>query len=206
MLKNLLKNMNKRKLEEIYKDLCDEFSCTICMDLILDAACLSCGHAFCQNCIQKWFVEKKTCPQCRNNNVSFVPSKVIDNAIEKLLSQEEQKLRLDKKRERENEKDILDFGDYRGTHRSAISDEYWKYLTGYIIQHKSNGTPILKETNNSTWLWVKNNRMKWVVDARKKFHHKCIECCDELDSTRKQWNWPVLCLSCWKSNIETIPD
>lgn len=50
----------------------EDFLCDICMDLLVAAHALPCGHAFCLSCIQDWFATKRepgdaqeTCPKCR---------------------------------------------------------------------------------------------------------------------------------------------
>ncbi|CAD7093347.1 unnamed protein product [Hermetia illucens] len=41
--------------------------CTICIDKInSDLIYLECGHSFHGNCIQKWFKDNNTCPNCKN--------------------------------------------------------------------------------------------------------------------------------------------
>uniref|UniRef100_A0A3B3V0T7 RING-type domain-containing protein n=1 Tax=Poecilia latipinna TaxID=48699 RepID=A0A3B3V0T7_9TELE len=58
----------------------EEFSCSICLDLLKNPVTIPCGHSFCKNCIKNYWDEDKdqkkiyTCPQCRKE---FKPSPVL---------------------------------------------------------------------------------------------------------------------------------
>ncbi|XP_014896375.1 tripartite motif-containing protein 16-like protein [Poecilia latipinna] len=48
----------------------EEFSCSICLDLLKNPVTIPCGHSFCKNCIKNYWDEDSqrrihTCPQCR---------------------------------------------------------------------------------------------------------------------------------------------
>uniref|UniRef100_A0A803T4D1 RING-type domain-containing protein n=1 Tax=Anolis carolinensis TaxID=28377 RepID=A0A803T4D1_ANOCA len=46
--------------------LCLELSCPICLEYFKEPLSLSCGHNFCQSCLdQCWEGKEASCPQCR---------------------------------------------------------------------------------------------------------------------------------------------
>ncbi|XP_067218030.1 tripartite motif-containing protein 16-like isoform X2 [Chanodichthys erythropterus] len=51
----------------------DQFSCSICLDLLKDPVTISCGHSYCMSCITDYWNDQMrvyTCPQCRQ---TFTP-------------------------------------------------------------------------------------------------------------------------------------
>lgn len=40
-------------------------SCMLCLSLMKDPSCTTCGHLFCWGCIQNWCKERTECPLCR---------------------------------------------------------------------------------------------------------------------------------------------
>nr|XP_008103971.1 PREDICTED: zinc finger protein RFP-like [Anolis carolinensis] len=48
------------------KKLCEELACPICLEYFKEPVTISCGHNFCQSCLDQWWGEKEaSCPQCR---------------------------------------------------------------------------------------------------------------------------------------------
>ncbi|KAF5898862.1 E3 ubiquitin/ISG15 ligase TRIM25-like, partial [Clarias magur] len=69
--------------EENILGLQDQFSCSVCLDLMKDPVAISCGHSFCMNCINGcWDREDQkgvySCPQCRQ---TFTPRPVVSKNI-----------------------------------------------------------------------------------------------------------------------------
>ncbi|XP_049338110.1 tripartite motif-containing protein 16-like [Astyanax mexicanus] len=70
----------------------DEFSCSVCLDLLKDPVTISCGHSFCMVCINKCWDEEDqkkiySCPHCRHTFTSRpVVSKntMLAEVVEKL--------------------------------------------------------------------------------------------------------------------------
>eukprot|EP00281_Chroomonas_sp_CCMP1168_P033440 CAMPEP_0206256296 /NCGR_PEP_ID=MMETSP0047_2-20121206/24694_1 /ASSEMBLY_ACC=CAM_ASM_000192 /TAXON_ID=195065 /ORGANISM="Chroomonas mesostigmatica_cf, Strain CCMP1168" /LENGTH=1298 /DNA_ID=CAMNT_0053682731 /DNA_START=78 /DNA_END=3975 /DNA_ORIENTATION=- len=72
-----------------YQDLAEEYICTICSSLVLDAHTVcSEDHLFCRTCLEKWLENSNSCPQCRKASVHPKPLRlrVISNAVAKLAS------------------------------------------------------------------------------------------------------------------------
>ncbi|XP_069043954.1 E3 ubiquitin-protein ligase TRIM39-like isoform X2 [Lepisosteus oculatus] len=70
----------------------DQFSCSVCLDLLKDPVTLLCGHSYCKGCIKNcWDQEDQTgiysCPQCRQ---TFTPrpdlhrNTILAEVVEKL--------------------------------------------------------------------------------------------------------------------------
>eukprot|EP01117_Protostelium_nocturnum_P016958 TRINITY_DN6807_c1_g1_i1.p1 TRINITY_DN6807_c1_g1~~TRINITY_DN6807_c1_g1_i1.p1 ORF type:complete len:374 (-),score=142.24 TRINITY_DN6807_c1_g1_i1:32-1153(-) len=79
----------KKQLEEkIQKEeeLEEEITCLICSDLIAIARTLQCSHSFCGNCIHQWIKKSNTCPFCKEPIKELIRSRVLDNAIEKIVA------------------------------------------------------------------------------------------------------------------------
>jgi formate dehydrogenase maturation protein FdhE len=66
------------KLEEAARERMKMAMCHICYKTP-NSHFLSCGHAFCQECIFRWVIVRKTCPTCRKP--CTLPLKAYDSII-----------------------------------------------------------------------------------------------------------------------------
>lgn len=83
--------------ETVLEQVEESFSCIICQDYLVGAACLApCGHTFCAGCLMKWEKRTRTCPVCRQKFTDSVPMRSIDQFLESalvpLLEPEERRL------------------------------------------------------------------------------------------------------------------
>ena len=51
--------------EALFSIVQNEFKCSICQELVVNASGLSCSHVFCKACIDEWLDKNKRCPVCR---------------------------------------------------------------------------------------------------------------------------------------------
>lgn len=65
----------------------EEFTCSICQELFVQAATLQCSHSFCHHCISRWLKQKQECPVCRLCITKRpVFSRNLDNIVRKIAS------------------------------------------------------------------------------------------------------------------------
>jgi len=69
------------------EELCEEYMCAICQNLVLDATTV-CNdeHVFCSSCLQVWLDTKNECPTCRKPALDPHRLRIINNAVEKLAT------------------------------------------------------------------------------------------------------------------------
>ncbi|XP_048056489.1 kinesin light chain 1-like [Megalobrama amblycephala] len=69
----------------------DDFSCTVCFDILKDPVLLSCNHSFCKECLQQFWRTKNTqeCPVCRRRSSRDDPPNnlVLKNLCESFLKE-----------------------------------------------------------------------------------------------------------------------
>eukprot|EP01137_Pigoraptor_chileana_P000154 Opistho-2@35836 len=78
----------------------EEFTCVVCQDLMVKAVTLTCSHSFCGSCVDNWLsMGHRDCPMCRSPVTGKSPSRVIDNAIQRILASlsEEEKSRFEQR-------------------------------------------------------------------------------------------------------------
>lgn len=69
------------------------FDCPICSDVIVSCALTSCGHSFCEFCINNALIYSQLCPICRKplNINSFIPCNSVDQIVESGLKDEQRR-------------------------------------------------------------------------------------------------------------------
>lgn len=63
----------------------DEFTCSICTDILIKAVALNCSHMFCQYCIGVWKKTNLVCPMCRAKITSETNVTAVDNFISRVI-------------------------------------------------------------------------------------------------------------------------
>ncbi|PSN44106.1 hypothetical protein C0J52_07663 [Blattella germanica] len=84
----------KQEVLQNFGDLMEtELQCSICNELFVTATTLNCTHTFCKFCILEWKKKKKDCPVCRTKISSENRSIVLDNFIDRMVSNLSEELR-----------------------------------------------------------------------------------------------------------------
>lgn len=69
--------MNNENFYEIETEETED--CGICLgDIVNRKKCSDCNFIACTICIEDWFVEKQTCPQCRKKNTWEIPQSILN--------------------------------------------------------------------------------------------------------------------------------
>lgn len=62
------------------------WSCCICQDYLVKSRLLSCGHTFCQSCIEEWLELNRECPKCRRPSTAPpTPNTILDETMTKCI-------------------------------------------------------------------------------------------------------------------------
>ncbi|XP_062829689.1 zinc finger protein RFP-like isoform X2 [Anolis carolinensis] len=78
------------RAEDLLQDLCEEATCSVCLDYFKDPVILDCGHNFCRACLtQTWGKsgnKKTSCPQCREivSQKNLRKNQQLANLVEKV--------------------------------------------------------------------------------------------------------------------------
>eukprot|EP00057_Strongylocentrotus_purpuratus_P032613 XP_788216.3 PREDICTED: E3 ubiquitin-protein ligase RNF8 isoform X1 [Strongylocentrotus purpuratus] len=80
-----IENAKRAALDDFTNVMENEFQCSICSELFIQATTLNCSHSFCAYCIHTWFKRKNECPNCRVKTTSHSRSIVLDNYIDKMI-------------------------------------------------------------------------------------------------------------------------
>eukprot|EP01117_Protostelium_nocturnum_P001431 TRINITY_DN1172_c3_g1_i1.p1 TRINITY_DN1172_c3_g1~~TRINITY_DN1172_c3_g1_i1.p1 ORF type:complete len:566 (-),score=217.33 TRINITY_DN1172_c3_g1_i1:222-1811(-) len=122
----------------------EEFTCVICQEMIMAALTLECSHSFCGVCIMDWMKKKKTCPYC-NTPILKEPirSRVLDNAIDKLIQSS-------KKEDRDNWENRM-----QRQKKLAVEQSQLNNIKALIKTAKEKGLPFLNMSN----VWSQNDRV-----------------------------------------------
>lgn len=88
LLREELSHQKESKLPGSMQELVEnELQCSVCNELIINATTLACSHTFCEYCLLRWKKKNNICPICRTGITSYCKTRMIDNLIEKLLSE-----------------------------------------------------------------------------------------------------------------------
>nr|XP_060639349.1 E3 ubiquitin-protein ligase TRIM17 [Anolis sagrei ordinatus] len=82
---------------DLVKKLCEELACSICLEYFKEPVSLSCGHSFCQACLDQGREEEEaSCPQCREKvqKRGIKRNWKLANLVEIAIEMEKEKGRL----------------------------------------------------------------------------------------------------------------
>jgi len=104
----------KKKVEEEKKDveertkeaLEEKLTCSICADWFYEPVTLDCSHSFCTPCLSDYLTKQEVCPICRAPvRREPVRTRILDDSIDAILTENEKKERKQKLKEMKKTKD-----------------------------------------------------------------------------------------------------
>lgn len=64
-------------------------TCPLCLDLLVSAKIVNCGHTFCEDCVENLKIERQfesvSCPLCQVPLQTILPATIVDRCIEHLI-------------------------------------------------------------------------------------------------------------------------
>ncbi|GFV63370.1 hypothetical protein TNCV_3286121 [Trichonephila clavipes] len=96
-----LREAQRIKIDKYMKQLLErDFSCVICLDILIKPLQLNCSHSFCRRCIHKWKIRQNLCPICReaitaeteNDSLEYFISSVAELLGEDFMKEREEAL------------------------------------------------------------------------------------------------------------------
>ncbi|KAM7249274.1 hypothetical protein ACFE04_021548 [Oxalis oulophora] len=93
----------KELRDRMTESLENEFKCSICEEIFIEATVTNCNHVFCAHCLSEWMKKKRDCPYCRKHVSQQCRAPVIDEFVLsmcKLLSEKAHTDRLQVVQER----------------------------------------------------------------------------------------------------------
>jgi len=101
------------KSSAVFDAIKNEFTCSICQDVVIKAHGLTCSHMFCEYCIKRWLTKNSKCPFCRERTAAdrLCPIIAVDKVLEKYFEDQPQETQDERKKnieEREKSRPELD--------------------------------------------------------------------------------------------------
>lgn len=121
----------------------EDLTCPTCMGIFNNPVLLTCGHSFCNSCLQRWWKEKRSqdCPVCRTQCLSDNPPRnlALKNLCEAFLLKQENKSNPEELKEKlKTVKQKLDF-------LLNVKQEYDKISEHVKVQMKNAERQIKKQ-------------------------------------------------------------
>ncbi|KAA0200276.1 hypothetical protein HAZT_HAZT000769 [Hyalella azteca] len=88
------------------QDICSDFLCPICLELMKEAHIISCGHTFCRVCLEKSIDNNKRCPKC-NYSVFSTENIFPNHLVNQQVLKYKESLELNETMSRKSRKSLL---------------------------------------------------------------------------------------------------